>query len=209
MNGPILCIFARAPVRGRVKSRLAAEIGDDAALAAHVELVEHALARLARIEGLTSELWLDDADDPGARRWANGWSLPVRRQVGADLGERMHHALDACLTAGRTGVLVGTDCPTIDATYVRQAAAALLDHDVVLGPAMDGGYGLVGVARPVPELFRDIAWGSGKVLSETLRRAECAGRTVALLREVWDVDTAKDWRLYRAGPASWEGSGRV
>jgi len=193
-----LCVFARAPVAGRVKSRLAETLGTGAALAAHVQLVEDTLARLVSIADVATELWLDDVEDAGGRRWARQWQLPLRQQKGGDLGARMHHALQSCLDANAVGMVVGTDCPAIDAGYVQSAARALDSHDVVLGPAQDGGYGLIGARRPVPELFRGIAWGSDAVLAQTLARAAVAGLDVAQLPQIWDVDTALDWRRYLA-----------
>jgi hypothetical protein len=215
---PIVCIFGRAPVLGRVKSRLAAEIGDQAALEAHRELAEATLARLAAIEGVVTELWLDDVDDPAGRAWAQRWHLPLRQQQGDDLGERMHRALLCCLASGAPGIVVGTDCPAIDAAYVGRAVAALQNHDAVVGPAADGGYGLVGIRRAVPEMFQGITWGSSSVLSATLDAAASVGVSVARLPEIEDVDTAADWRRYVAtrvaaqpgvsrtgGPGTWSG----
>lgn len=196
MSAPTLCIFARAPVYGRVMTRLAADIGREGAAVAHHELVEDTLTRLAPMEGITIELWLDDPAHPGGRAWARRWSLPLRRQQGDDLGGRMHAALSRCLAQGSRGVVVGTDCPSVDAAYVRRALAALDDHDVVLGPAADGGYGLVGVRRAVPEMFHGISWGTATVLKESLSAASAAGASVALLEEIWDVDTAADWHRY-------------
>lgn len=196
MTTATLCIFARAPVHGRVKSRLAAEIGADAALAAHVELVEDTLARVADVDGVQSELWLDDIDHPVARAWAERWHLPLRRQASGDLGARMHRAIACCVEAGALGIVIGTDCPAIDAGYVRQAVAALAVHDVVLAPAADGGYGLVGARCPVPAIFQQIAWGTGSVLTGTLAAAAAARHSVALLGEIEDVDTAADWNRY-------------
>jgi hypothetical protein len=195
---PRLCIFARAPIPGRVKSRLALEIGAAAALEAHVQLVEDTLQRLARVDGVVNELWLDDTDDVGGRGWAERWGLPLQRQTGDDLGERMHRALLSCLDAGCPGIVVGTDCPAIDAAYVQHAVVGLGRNDLVLGPAADGGYGLVALRRPLPEIFRGIDWGTSRVLAATLDAATAAGVVPLLLPEIWDVDTAGDWRRYLA-----------
>jgi uncharacterized protein len=194
----VLCIFARVPIRGRVKTRLAASLGADAAFAAHVALVEDTLERLGSVAGVVTELWLDDAPDAVCRSWASRFGLEIRRQQGADLGERMHGALlDGVAAAGRA-LVVGTDCPLIDAGYVAAAVAALEGADVVLGPAEDGGYGLVGLRCPAPELFRDMPWGSSTVLRATLQAAAAAGLSVKQLPEIWDVDTADAWQRYLA-----------
>lgn len=198
MTGTTLCIFARAPVFGAVKTRLAAELGDQGALDAHRCLVLDTLERFGALEGLAAELWTDRPAHPEVRGWAAHYALPLQRQIGADLGERMHRALCACHARGRRGLVVGTDCPTIGAPYLAAAVAALDAHDVVLGPAEDGGYGLIGVRRPVPELFRGIPWGSSEVLDVTRRKAAAAALSVHCLDVIWDVDSAPDWRRYLA-----------
>jgi len=191
-----LCVFARAPVLGGVKRRLAADIGDAAALAAHIQLTEDTLERLAAVEGLETELWLAGEADAHVRRWLGAWQLRLRRQQGSDLGQRMANALARCHADGFQGLVVGGDCPPVDAAYARQAAEALGEADVVLGPALDGGYGLVGTRQPLPQIFLDIPWGTNAVLQATLERIEEAKLSVRLLEPIWDVDTASDWSFY-------------
>lgn len=199
MSDCVLCIFARAPVPGRVKTRLADSIGPEAACRAHVDLVENTLSRLSAVPGLVTELWVDDAADPAAGGWARRWGLPLRAQGPGDLGARMHRALLSCLAEASSGIVVGTDCPDIDAGCVHTAAGSLADHDLVVVPAVDGGYGLIGLRGPAPDLFRDIPWGSGQVLEATLDAAARAGLSVARLAEIHDVDTVEDWQRYLAG----------
>lgn len=194
-----LCIFARVPVLGEVKRRLAAALGDADALRAYVELAEGTLARCVDPSAYRSELWLSgDPGHPQIRTWCQRFPVSVRAQAGADLGERMRRALEDEPSAGAPAVLVGTDCPDIDGTYVRMAFAALEAHDVVLGPSVDGGYGLIGLRRPLPELFRDMPWGSETVCAETVRRARLAGATFTCLPEIYDVDRPEDWVRYRS-----------
>lgn len=218
IESPItLCLFVRAPNLGEVKSRLAASIGESAALAAHIELVDHLLDQLdvqlpRRHRNIEVQLWLADAPmtpiaSDHLERWAKRTGHGVQQQVGSGLGERMAHALATVIvsqgSASRSyGLLVGSDCPTIDWSYLDQAVAALEGGaDVVFGPAEDGGYGLVGVSQPQPELFEDIAWGTDQVLAQTLTRAQQAQLKVQLLDSVWDVDYLVDWerfcRIYR------------
>jgi rSAM/selenodomain-associated transferase 1 len=192
-----LCIFARSPRLGAVKRRLAAEIGAGPALDAYRDLVTDTLKRLARVEGARTELWLAGPANAEVRGWLRRWQLPLRFQTGRDLGERMANALAACHDEGCRGVVVGTDCPPVTASYIRQAMRALDDHDVVLGPAQDGGYALVGTRAPVPAIFRDVPWGSAQVLDVTLKRIAAAGHDVALLETVWDVDSAGDLARFR------------
>jgi uncharacterized protein len=192
-----LCIFTRVPVLGRVKSRLAATLGEAGALQAHVALVEDTLERLAAVPDVPAELWIDDAANAAVLGWGERWHLPLRRQSGADLGERMYAALADCLAAGVPGIVVGTDCPPIDARYVGRAARALAWHDVVLGPAADGGYGLVALARPAPGLFDGVRWGSAEALAGTLANAIRMGLRICLLPQIWDVDDPADWARWR------------
>jgi rSAM/selenodomain-associated transferase 1 len=198
---PRLCIFARAPKLGAVKRRLAAEIGAAAALQAYRELAVDTLQRLASPDPARAELWLAGPVTAEVRGWLRRWRLPLRFQQGADLGERMANALAVCHAEGCPGLVVGTDCPPVDAAYVRQAVRALQDHDVVLGPAEDGGYALVGTRFPTPEIFRDVPWGSSRVLDVTLQRCAEAQLRVTRLKTVWDVDTAADLARFRATKA--------
>lgn len=199
---PRLCIFARSPVVDQVKRRLAAEIGAASALAAHQQLVEDSLDRLAVVPGIVSELWLAGPGNQQVRQWLERYPLILRRQRGADLGARMLHALRSSAAAGVAGLVVGTDCPAIDRDYIAEAADRLRTADVVLGPAEDGGYGLIGanaaiLARAAP-LFDDMPWGSDRVFATTVDRAARAGLRTACLATIWDVDTAADWRRYLA-----------
>lgn len=192
-----LCIFTRVPVLGRVKSRLAAELGQAAALRAHEMLVEDTLGRLAVVAGVRSELWVDERPNARVADWCRKWQLPLRHQHGADLGERMYGALADCLVNEAWGIVVGTDCPPIDAAYVRRALQALAVHDVVLGPAEDGGFGLVGLSKPAADLFHGVAWGGGEALRGTLANAVRLRLRVCLLPAIWDVDEVEDWRRWQ------------
>lgn len=194
-----LALFARAPVLGSVKSRLAAGIGEAAALAAHRTLVADALARLADGDGWRLELWVaGDPAHPEVAGWCGRYGLEVRRQVGDDLGARMRSALADMLTRGTKAVLTGCDCPTIDAEYVAAAFAELDRCGLVVGPAEDGGYGLIGVRGEMPDVFSGIPWGSADVLAVTLDRARALGVETSVLDEVWDVDDLPDWERYQA-----------
>jgi rSAM/selenodomain-associated transferase 1 len=194
-----LALFAREPVLGSVKSRLAASIGDTAALQAHRTLVEDALARLADGVGWHLELWVaGDPEHPDVVRWCSRYRVHARAQVGDNLGDRMRLTLTDMLHRGSKAVLMGCDCPTIDAGYVAAAFAALDRSDLVLGPAADGGYGLIGVRREVPDVFSNVRWGRADVLAATLARAAALDVETTLLEEVWDVDDLTGWKRYQA-----------
>ena len=192
-----LCIFARAPEVGQVKTRLAAAVGPEAALAAHRTLVERCLDSLRDVAGVKAQLWIaGPVDHPECADWSSRWGLPLIEQHGDDLGARMGHAVEQSLQSAPFAIVIGTDCPTLDADYVVEAVTALADHDMVLGPAEDGGYGLIGLRRRAPLLFSDMVWGTPQVASETLARAKAIGLSVRVLDPIWDVDRAEDWRRF-------------
>lgn len=184
-------VFARAPRLGAVKRRLAADVGVVEARRAYVEISSAALWRL-RAEPRW-RLWLAATPDRFARR-GRFWPKGIRRlaQGRGDLGERMQRAL-AAFRAG-PAIVVGSDVPALDACHVRRALAALGRHDVVFGPAGDGGYWLVGVKEPQTArgLFRAVRWSSPHALADT-----CANvprhRRVALVDVLDDVDDAESW----------------
>lgn len=185
----VIQIFARAPVPGEAKTRLIPALGADGAAALQARLLQRTLAMATRSALAPVQLWCSpDCDHAAFRDWP-GVSRHV--QQGADLGERMQHALIAGLETARRVILIGTDCPGLDAGYLRQAIERLAEHDVVLGPAEDGGYVLVGWRRPV-DLFAAIDWGSERVLEQTRTRLRAAGVSWHELPVLWDVDRPAD-----------------
>lgn len=186
-----VAVFVRAPEPGKVKTRLARSLGEAAALQAYVELVEGTLGAL---EGGTfdCELWFDGAPNDRLRRWRSDRVLPAFKQPETDLGGRMLAAV-----AAGVKVVVGSDIPALDASYVEEALAKLARADAVLGPVEDGGYCLIGMNEPHPELFRSIEWSTDTVMEQTLRRAAAAGIDVALLDTLWDVDDYADYVRWR------------
>lgn len=133
-----------------------------------------------------------------AEPWAQRWRLPLALQVGADLGARMAHAIAASQADADRVLVVGTDCPLLDAQYVAAALTALDDNEVVLGPAEDGGYVLIGMRQLHPQLFTNVTWGTAAVCAQTLAAAQRLDLQVAQLPTLWDVDTLEDWQRYQA-----------
>ncbi len=190
-----LLVFLKAPRPRTAKTRIAATLGDEAALDIYRELVATTLARVAELPD-EFDVDLRFAPDDAAPEIAP-WLRPGWRTVpqgGGDLGARMSQAFADAFADGCTGVVViGTDCPDLTAEDLRAAWDALDDHDVVVGPAEDGGYWLLGTSAPRPRLFADIAWSSSTVLADTLSIARSDGISVRLLRRLNDIDTAQDW----------------
>ncbi|NJN51460.1 MAG: glycosyltransferase [Gammaproteobacteria bacterium] len=181
------------PTLGRVKTRLIPELGAEGALAAHEELLRRTIRRLTPFAKRGAlELWLDTA--PGQWRCEG---LAHRVQTPGDLGARMSFAVRDITAAGRVAVVVGADCPLLDAAYVRAALVALNDHDVVLGPAEDGGYALIAMAKWQPELFSEVRWSTRFVLTDTRERARSLDARWCCLNTLWDVDEPADWRRYQ------------
>lgn len=208
-------VFARAPVAGTVKTRLFQGSAADEAKAAlgralsaeeaaqlHTAFVADLLAKGAALGFARRLLYVaGDASHPALPRLAEQYGFALRAQVGGSLGERMDAALTAELAAGAAGVvLIGSDSPTLPISYLQLAATWLAGAaEVVLGPAADGGYYLVGASRPVPELFAPgLIWGSAQVLPTTLERLPqlfLRGLRPALLPLFFDCDTPSDLRL--------------
>ena len=183
-----LAIFARAPIRGRVKTRLAKDIGTDAALLAYRELLALTLSRLAPGRGaFAPEIWVE-GDSPEVDTWRR--SFAVFMQPPGDIGERMAAAFEAGVD-----VLVGCDIPCLTAAYVDEAVAALAVADLVLGPTEDGGYCLVAMREPHLRIFENVPWSTGDVLKATLRAA--SGLSVKMLDKLWDVDDGDDFRRWQ------------
>jgi rSAM/selenodomain-associated transferase 1 len=196
---PQVIVFARAPVLGAVKRRLARSIGDAAARRSYVEITRSVLDRLA---GWAQwRLALAVTPDRFARR-GRFWPDAIGRvpQKGGDLGQRMERALLLAVT--RPAIIVGSDVPGIDARHIRAALAALGDHDIVFGPATDGGYWLVGVRHPrlARGLFRNVRWSSAHALADTLANV-ARRRRVKLIEPLEDVDDDASWQRWsrRAG----------
>jgi hypothetical protein len=184
-----VAIMTRAPIPGATKTRLIPRLGADGAADLHRHLIRRALRTVADARLGAAILWCaPDATDPFLLDVARGHGVAMRIQPDGDLGARMHAAFaDQCPL-----LLMGTDAPVIDATLLRACALRLRDHDAVLLPAEDGGYALVGLRRPTPELFTNMIWSVDTVMAETRRRLRAMGLTFSEPAMVWDVDRPAD-----------------
>jgi uncharacterized protein len=193
-----LIVFMRAPRPGSVKTRLAAEIGADAACAAYRQLVDRLLPQLRSLEFSVEFRHTPDDAAREVASWAEpNWQLVP--QGDGDLGARLERAVLQSLSAGFSrALIVGTDCPYLTSADLLEAEQALATADIVLGPAEDGGYWLIGLRHFHPGVFRGIPWSTDRVLATTLAWAKGAGLKIRLLRTLADVDTAADWQRYLA-----------
>lgn len=181
--------MARAPESGRAKTRLIPRLGAAGAARLHAALTRHALGEIAR-SGLPAALWCDPhTDHPFFAECAGAFEVELRAQPDGDLGARMRGMFQQ---AEGPLLLMGSDCPTIEAALLRRCAEALARRPAVFLPTLDGGYGLVGLARPVPEIFEDMPWGTDAVMAITRRRLQSLGIALEEPAEIWDVDRPDD-----------------
>ncbi len=199
-----LLVFAKAPVPGRVKTRLAGRLGKRGAAVLYRQLLDHTLAQAVAARLCPVELHCaPDARHGDLRACRRDHGVILRGQVRGDLGRRMDRALARCLERCPFAVLIGGDCVSLGTRDLAAALGALAaGYDAVLGPAEDSGYVLIGLRRPCPGLFQGIAWGEPGVLDATRRRLTRAGLRWLELPTGWDLDRPADLRRWRRGDQS-------
>lgn len=190
-----LLVFARPPELGRVKTRLAADIGDEAALAIYRQLLAHTRGVVLPLAAHKT-VWLAEAG-PAADP-TDGWpGFEQQPQPPGDLGEKMQAAFAHSFAwQAAAVVIIGTDCPGLTTEHLEAAFKALTTHDVVLGPATDGGYYLLGMRQLWPSLFQHKAWSTATVRADTVADVQQLGLRLHLLPELSDLDTGADLRAW-------------
>ena len=183
-------IFAKAPVAGRVKTRLIPALGPEDAAALAERMLRETVAQ-ALASGLAVEL----CGEPDPVAWWNGPDVALTPQGGGGLGVRLERAAARVTAGGEAVLLIGADCPGLDAGRLRKAAEALKEHDAVLHPAEDGGYVLLGLRRSHPSLFAGVAWSTAAVAEQTLARIAALGWSVDVRETLADVDEPGDLRF--------------
>ncbi|MGM0653675.1 MAG: TIGR04282 family arsenosugar biosynthesis glycosyltransferase [Bacillota bacterium] len=192
-----LIIFTRYPEAGKVKTRLIPALGEKGAELLHREMVTHTIALIATFNGEVEVHFAGGSYDL-MKNWL-GKQLRYRRQQGTSLGERLYNAAATAFAENKKKVIIiGTDCPGLTANHVEQAFHLLDSSDLVLGPADDGGYYLVGFKKIVKELFHGITWGSNLVYRQTIKAAEQADLKIATLEKLADIDSPTDLPLLAA-----------
>ncbi|WP_435100500.1 TIGR04282 family arsenosugar biosynthesis glycosyltransferase [Arhodomonas sp. AD133] len=190
-----LIVFAKPPLRGHVKTRLARRIGHRAATSVYRVLLADTLMRLSLVPVASLELCASGRRHPSLWSLARRAGAEYRLQGHGDLGQRMQRATARALSDGFSPVIVGADCAGVSAVHVGAAFDALDDGaDAVFAPADDGGYALIGLSRPLPGLFHRMPWGMPAVMARTRRRLAAQGLCWRELPGAWDVD---DWRSLR------------
>jgi rSAM/selenodomain-associated transferase 1 len=197
-----LVIFTRYPEPGKVKTRLIPAIGARRAADLQRRMTERTLATASRLDPdarVAVEVHHDGGDrERMTRVFGAGWTY-LPQQYGADLGQRLQAAFHRCFEDGADKVVVvGTDCPGLSVPLIQRAFEGLDRAPVVLGPARDGGYYLIGLTRPQPRLFEEIPWGTPQVFTETANRARELSLSPALLTPLDDVDRPEDLAVWEA-----------
>lgn len=194
-NDSVILLFLKAPVPGQVKTRLAADIGVQAATDVYEILVQSQLQRLPREYALEIHFTPASAGSRFAT-WL-GDTLNYYPQVDGDLGDRLKHAVKAAFARGaREVICIGADCPSLLPTHLVKTRAQLRSNEnaVVLGPTTDGGYYLIGLRQPNDALFENVRWSTAHTLDDTLLQARKAKLNVATLETMSDVDDIGDLR---------------
>ena len=189
-----LLVFTRTPVPGRVKTRLLPLVSPEQAVAIHIRLLRRTLNVARHVAAERLELWCAPSQQhPVLVRIEEEFSLRLRLQRGADLGARMNFALQQTLQTCSPVTLIGSDCVDLRASDIRLSMQQLAQgYDVTLGPALDGGYYLIGLKQDCPQLFSDIQWGSATVLRETRARIRELGLDAYELPARRDIDRPAD-----------------
>lgn len=186
-------LFAKTPVPGGVKTRLTPPLSDIEAAAFHSACVRDVWEKIAHLEArryfYSDSMWLEAGEDPPVGAHA------LRLQRGANLGERMFHCFRELAEEGHGAVLiVGSDSPTLPASYLAEGIEALSRTDCVLGPTEDGGYYAIGCRAPHPEMFAGVPWSSPETMARTAESLRTIGRSIHSLASWYDVDTVDDLR---------------
>ncbi len=191
-----IVILARAPLPGRCKTRLIPLLGARGAARLQAQLLHDTVRRAASTGFPVTVQATPDGRHPAFLRLRRR-GLSVRRQAGPGLGQRMRRAARGALGAAERVLLIGTDCPALSAQRMREAATALDRDPVVFVPALDGGYVLLGLKSPTPALFDPIAWGTKRVLGQSLQACRRHRLRVRLLPPLPDLDDATALRALR------------
>lgn len=197
-----ILIFAKAPQAGQVKTRLIPALGEQGATNLYRQLLHHSITQACRADIGPVELWCaPGTQDDFFTLCAKEYPLSLHTQQGADLGEKMAHALNDALSRTGRALLIGSDCPLLEADYLRKAATMLSRNlPIVIAPTEDGGYALIGTTTKNLPIFKQIEWSSVRVLAQTRQHLQTHNLPWFDLPQVWDVDTAQDLLKLHAWP---------
>ena len=194
----VILLFAKAPVSGKVNTRLIADIGVQAATKLQHDLIHQRLSMLTQANLCAVTLMCSpDAQHGYFLHCKQQYPITLLEQSGADLGVRMFNGIKQALQQYKYCIVIGTDAPALDEVLISQAIDRLkTGNEVVFVPAEDGGYVLVGLQKPYEFLFQDISWGSAKVMQQTRKKLNQNSISFNELATCWDVDRLEDYQRY-------------
>jgi len=184
-------VFVKNPELGKVKTRLAATLGDEKALEIYNKLIGYTRDVLIEVVDAKKYVFYSSFIDN-----EDGWQNDIfdkKLQVKGGLGEKITEAIQSIFETCDQVVIIGSDCPQLTPEHIEMAFDKLHNHSITIGPSHDGGYYLLGMDRFYPALFQDITWSTDTVFEETLQKVEMAGLTSFILETLSDVDYEEDW----------------
>ncbi|MCW5313728.1 DUF2064 domain-containing protein [Nostoc sp. KVJ3] len=200
-----LIIFTRYPEPGKTKTRLIPALGNFGAVNLQRKMTEHTISQVQELQkaiAISMEVRFAGGNSQLMQNWL-GLDLVYQSQGEGDLGSRMARSLfDAFQSGAEKAIIIGTDCPGVNAQILTTAFEKLQTFDLVLGPAIDGGYYLIGLRQPIPELFINIEWGTAQVFQKTVDIAQKLNLSHTNLSPLADVDRPEDlpiWEQTLAG----------
>lgn len=197
MNRAALIIFQKNAILGKVKTRLGASLGDQKALEIYNLLTSYTHDQ---VKSLMVDKFLFYSDFIPEHPKGDFLGYQFEIQSGNTLGDRMSNAFAFLFAKGyQNVVIIGTDCPYLKSEDLQRAFLNLSQADIVVGPAKDGGYYLIGMSKFYPELFKDIPWSTSEVLDKTLERANALNLDYEFLKVLSDIDTLQDWENFTNG----------
>jgi len=197
-----IIVFCKTPLLGKVKSRLMPELTAEQAMAVHIQLTERLLSWLSKSQLCQVDVWaFPDQDAPFFKQCEAEFDISLSVQCEGDLGQKMSHAIAHTLSTAKHVILIGTDCPSLSAEHIESSLKALeAGQDIVIAPAEDGGYTMIGCSQSYPVLFEDIAWSTDTVFTVTKQKIDGLGLRCYVSPLQWDVDTFIDWQRFCALP---------
>ncbi|MTJ10266.1 MULTISPECIES: TIGR04282 family arsenosugar biosynthesis glycosyltransferase [unclassified Anabaena] len=192
-----LIIFTRYPEPGKTKTRLIPALGDVGAANLHKQMTEYTISQVKELQKMTKvsvEVRFTGGDLEKMQDWL-GNDLVYQFQGEGDLGERMERSLISAFNQNvEQAIIIGTDCPGVNSQVLATAFEQLRICNLVLGPALDGGYYLIGLQPPIPELFTNIHWGTAQVFPKTVEKAQKLNLSIGYLQPLADIDRPEDLR---------------
>jgi rSAM/selenodomain-associated transferase 1 len=196
----LICVFAKEPQAGAVKTRLIPLLGPQGAADFHARCVQHAVQTALEADlGPVAVFCSPDSGAPFLARCAADFGVALSAQGDGNLGDRMHRALAHGLCEHQSVLIIGADCPALQAHDIREAAQALSGrYDAALSPAEDGGYVLIGTQRADRRLFDNVMWSSAQVMQQTRDNLQQLGWQWKELALQWDIDRPADYQRLKA-----------